>query len=86
MDSINEKIFDKVKSMLMNLGIDEQEIEADTRLDDLGIDSLDIVDLFSTISGEFDIEISEDDFDFSNFKNVGDIVRYIEDYQIKKDL
>ena len=53
-------------------------------IDDLGIDSLDIVDLLSTISGEFDIEISEDDFDFSILKNVGDIVKYIEDYQLKK--
>ena len=85
MDGINEEIFEKVKSMIMNLGIDGQEISVDTGLDDLGIDSLDVVDLFSTISGEFDIEVSEDDFDFSNLKNVGDIVKYIEDYQIKKD-
>lgn len=84
MNGINEEIFKKVRSMIVNLGIDGQEIFADTKLDDLGMDSLDIIDLFSTISGEFDIEISENDFDFSNLKDVGDIVKYIEDYQIKK--
>ena len=46
-------------------------------IDDLGADSLDIVDLVMTLEEEFDTEIPDEDIE--NLKTVGDIVKYIED-------
>ena len=47
--------------------------------DDLGADSLDIVDLVMSLEDEFDLEIPDDQVE--NIKTVGDIVKYIEDNQ-----
>ena len=52
--------------------------EADMQ-EDLGIDSLDVVDLIVIISEEFDIEIPDEAVD--NIKTVGDIVAYIDSQQ-----
>ena len=45
--------------------------------DDLGADSLDVVDLVMSLEEEFDVEIPDNQVE--NIKTVGDIVRYIED-------
>ena len=47
-------------------------------IEDLGADSLDIVDLVMTLEEEFDTEIPDEDIE--NLKPVGDIVKYIEDH------
>ena len=44
---------------------------------DLNADSLDVVDLFYTISSKFGLDIDESKM--KNFKTVGDITKYIED-------
>lgn len=74
-------IFEKIKSILVEqFDVEEKSITYDTDFsEDLNADSLDIIDLFSTISGEFgidgDIEI------INKFKTVGDVVKYIEDHR-----
>ncbi|HAN43775.1 MAG TPA: acyl carrier protein, partial [Ruminococcaceae bacterium] len=45
--------------------------------DDLGADSLDIVDLVMSLEEEFDTEIPDEEIE--NIKTVGDMVKYIED-------
>lgn len=75
-----EEIFNRVKSILMDqFNVGEDSIDYDTDfIEDLNADSLDIVDLFSTLSGEFDIDV---DINLSsNFKTVGDVVSYIEEH------
>ena len=47
--------------------------------DDLGADSLDLVDLLMSVEDEFDVEVPDDDV--LKIKTVGDLVRYIEDHQ-----
>lgn len=74
------EIFNKIKSILIDqFNVSEDSIDYDTDfVEDLNADSLDIVDLFSTLSGEFDIDV---DINLSsNFKTVGDVVSYIEDH------
>ena len=44
--------------------------------EDLGADSLDVVDLLMSIEDEFEIEIP--DTEIENMKTVGDLVKYIE--------
>lgn len=72
-------IFEQVKKMLCDqLDLEEEQVNEDSEvIDDLGADSLDIVDLVMTLEEEFDTEIPDEDIE--NLKTVGDIVKYIED-------
>lgn len=71
-------IFDKVKEIIIDqLDADENAVTQDASItDDLGADSLDVVDLVMSIEEEFDIEVPDEDV--ANMKTVGDIVKYIE--------
>lgn len=71
-------IFDKLKDVIagqLSVEAEKVTLEADIQ-DDLGADSLDIVDLIQEIEDNFDISIPEDAVD--ELKTVGDIVNYIE--------
>ena len=72
-------VFDTVKNLISELlGVEADDItEASNIQDDLGVDSLDVVNLVMALEDEFDIEIPEDQV--KNIKTVGDIVKFIED-------
>lgn len=72
-------IFEQVKKILCDqLDLDEEQVTEDSEvIDDLGADSLDIVDLVMTLEEEFDTEIPDEDIE--NLRIVGDIVKYIEE-------
>lgn len=72
-------VFEKVKKILCDqLDLDEEQVTEDSEvIDDLGADSLDIVDLVMTLEEEFDTEIPDEDIE--NLRTVGDIVKYIEE-------
>ena len=74
-------MFDNVVEIIANqLQIDIDMIDGSCKvMEDLGADSLDVVDLVMSIEDEFDVEIPEDQVE--NIKTVGDIVKYIEDNQ-----
>ena len=74
-------VFEKVKAILAEqLDIDENTIEPSSLIvDDLGADSLDIVDLVMTLEDEFDAEIPDEAIE--TMKTVGDVVRFIEEHQ-----
>ena len=71
--------FDKVKAILIDqLDVDEDKVTMDASIfDDLGADSLDVVDLVMSLEEAFDIEIPDDQVE--NIKTVGDVVKYVED-------
>ncbi len=72
-------VFEKVKEILCDqLDLeDEEKVTLDASImDDLGADSLDIVDLVMSIEEEFGVEIPDDQVE--NVKTVGDMVKYIE--------
>ena len=59
------------------LNIPVDSITADSKLvDDLKADSLDIVELVTSLEEEYNIEISDEDI--KNIRTVGDVVRFIE--------
>ena len=69
---------DKVKSIIVEqLGVDEEEVTAEASFtDDLGADSLDIVELVMAFEEEFGIEIPDEDAE--KIGNVRDAIDYIQ--------
>ena len=70
--------FDKVKNIVVEqLGVSEADVQIDsTFIDDLGADSLDLVELIMAFEEEFEIEIPDDAAE--KIKTVRDAVDYIE--------
>jgi len=70
---------EKIREILsVQLDIDEDKITANTLIaDDLGADSLDVVELMMSIEEEFGITIDEDEI--QDFKTVGDVGKFIDD-------
>lgn len=71
--------FDRVKEVIVDqLGADEAAVTMDASfVDDLGADSLDIVELIMGLETEFDIEIPDEDAE--KIRTVGDAVNYIKE-------
>ena len=71
-------VSDKVKSIIVEqLGVEADEVTAEASFtDDLGADSLDIVELVMAFEEEFDIEIPDEDAE--KIGRVRDAVAYIE--------
>lgn len=70
-------IFDKIAALLAEqFGVDAESITMDTSFEDLGADSLDIVELSMALEEEFDVEEMEED-DISGISTVADLVRYL---------
>ena len=73
-----QMVFDKVKEIIVDqLECDEDQVTMEASItEDLGADSLDVVDLVMSIEENFDVEIPDEDVE--GIKTVGDIVKYIE--------
>ena len=70
--------FDKVKELIVDqLDVSEDQVKDEANfIDDLGADSLDIVELVMVFEEEFGIEIPDEDAE--TLKTVGDAVKYID--------
>jgi acyl carrier protein len=67
----------KVKSIIAEqLGVGEDEIKPESSfIEDLGADSLDIVELVMAMEEEFEVEIPDEEAE--NIKSVGDAINYV---------
>lgn len=74
-----EEIFEKVKKIIVEqLGVVETSVTMEASfIDDLGADSLDIVELIMALEEEFDMEIPDEDAE--KIVSVSDVVDYIKD-------
>jgi acyl carrier protein len=72
-----EEILDKVKEVIVEqLNVEEDDVNEDASfIDDLGADSLDIVELVMALEEQFSISIPDEEAE--NIKTVGDAVEYI---------
>ena len=75
-----EEIFEKVKGIIVEqLGVTDTSVTTEASfIDELGADSLDIVELVMALEEEFDMEIP--DTDAEKVVTVGDVVEYIKDH------
>ncbi|MCX7821349.1 MAG: acyl carrier protein [Brevinematales bacterium] len=74
-------IFGKVKEIIVDkLGVDESAVKPEAAfIEDLGADSLDLVDLIMALEEEFGIDIPDEEA--QKLKTIGDAVKYIESHQ-----
>lgn len=72
-----KEIMEKVKKIISEkLGIEEEKVVEEAKLiDDLGADSLDLVDLIMDLENEFNVKV--DDSDIEKISTVGEVVDYI---------
>ncbi len=72
-----EQIFDKVKEIIVDqLGVEEDEVTLESSfIEDLGADSLDIVELIMALEEEFGLEIPDDEAE--KIATVNDAIEYI---------
>ncbi len=73
-----EALSERVNSIVTDqLGVDKESLSPEANLlDDLGADSLDVVELVMALEEEFGIEVPDDDVE--NMRTIRDIVQYIE--------
>ncbi len=71
-------IFDQVKALIAEeLEVDEAQINMESMIvDDLGADSLDVVELIMRLEEKFGVEIPDDEAE--KIQTVGDAVKYVE--------
>ena len=69
----------KIRSIVAEqLGVDVSEVTPDASiLDDLGADSLDVVELVMALEDAFDIEVPDEDVE--DIRTIGDMERYVEE-------
>lgn len=74
-------VFESVKKIIVDrLDVDEANVTMEASFkDDLGADSLDIVELVMELEDEFDLEISDEDAE--KITTVGEVVNYIESHK-----
>lgn len=71
-------VFEKVKAILVEQFGDTTTLTEETRIhDDLGADSMDVVDLIMSIEEEFHIEVQDEDIE--KITTIGDLVTFIEE-------
>ncbi|GCD09526.1 acyl carrier protein [Clostridium tagluense] len=70
-------MFEKIRATIASqLSIDEEEIKMESSfMNNLGADSLDIVELIMALEEEYEIEIPDEDVE--KIATVGDVVEYI---------
>lgn len=75
-----DEIFEKVKKIIVEqLGVSEDSVTPEASfIDDLGADSLDIVELIMALEEEFDLEIPDEDAE--KIVTVNDVIDYIKEH------
>lgn len=71
-------VFEKIRAIICEqLAYDEDEVSADSTLEELGADSLDLIDIAMTLEDEFNVEVPDEAL--GKFVTVADVVNYIEE-------
>lgn len=73
--------FDRVKGIIVEkLGCEEDDVTLDANLfDDLGADSIDIVEIAIVIEEEFHLEISSEEAE--RLSTINSVIKYVDEHQ-----
>ena len=76
---MDSEVFARIRDYLADqLEVEPVKITPDSDIvNDFGADSLDVIDMITTLSDEFGVEIPDEDIE--NFHTVGDVVNYLEE-------
>ena len=76
---MESEVFERIQEHLADqLDVAPGDITMDSDIvEDFGADSLDVIDMITTLSDEFGVEIPDEDIEL--FHTVGDVVKYVED-------
>ena len=76
---MESEVFEHILEYLADqLDVEPEKITPDSDIvEDFGADSLDVIDMITTLSDEFGVEIPDEDIE--NFRTVGDVVSYVEE-------
>lgn len=76
---MESEVFERIREYLADqLDVEPEKISLDSDIvEDFGADSLDVIDMITTLSDEFGVEIPDEDIE--NFRTVGDVVAYVEE-------
>jgi acyl carrier protein len=79
-----KSIEDKVKDIIVEqLGVNPEQVTSEASfIEDLGADSLDIVELVMAFEEEFGVEVPDEDAE--KLQKVGDVIKYIEEKSSKQ--
>ncbi|MGE5484676.1 MAG: acyl carrier protein [Ignavibacteriales bacterium] len=74
---MKDSVFERIRDIIIEqLGVDEDDVTTEASfIDDLGADSLDIVELIMALEEEFGLEIPDEDAE--KIATVGDAIDYI---------
>ncbi|MBE6871300.1 MAG: acyl carrier protein [Ruminococcaceae bacterium] len=71
-------IFEKLTAIVAEqFSVDESEITENTTFEDLGADSLDVVELIMAVEEEFDVQVADEDAE--GIETIGDVVNFLRD-------
>ena len=80
MASVEERV---IAIVCENLGVNKEQVTRSTSFtEDMGADSLDIVELVMAFEEEFGVEVPDEDAE--KLQTVGDVIKYIEDKSSKQ--
>lgn len=76
---MESEVFERIREYLADqLDVEPEKITPDSDIvEDFGADSLDVIDMITTLSDEFGVEIPDEAIE--NFRTVGDVVSYVEE-------
>ena len=76
---MESEVFERIREYLADqLDVEPEKITPDSDIvEDFGADSLDVIDMITTLSDEFGVEIPDEDIE--NSRTVGDVVSYVEE-------
>ncbi len=74
---MSDEMVDRIRQLISDhLGVDRGEVKADANiLDDLGADSLDVVELVMALEEAFDLEIPDEEIEA--LRTIGDVEKYV---------
>ena len=80
---MDSEVFARIRDYLADqLEVEPEKITPDSDIvNDFGADSLDVIDMITTLSDEFGVEIPDEDIE--TFHTVGDVVNYLEEQNVK---